>query len=245
MSTEGGAPSLEAWWQEITFGRRRGLVAGLVRAGLEPLAGLYWLGLQANHAVYRWGLKAQTQPVLPVVSVGNLTLGGTGKTTAVRYLTRRLETAGVRVGIVLRGHGGEARGAAMLAHDGRTASPAAALCGDEAAEYGRLLPHIPLAIGKRREHALQLLATQGVQVGLLDDGFQYFRMARRADVVLLSVLTPPPACRLFPRGVLREPWSALARADQVWLTHTDQVAPPKWMPGGASSVGMPGACRWC
>lgn len=224
-SAAGGEQSLEDWWHGVVSGQRRGLGARLARGGLAGLAGLYWLGLQGNLALYRWGLKTQTRPPMPVISVGNLTLGGTGKTTTVRYLARRLAERGLRPGIVLRGHRGKTGGAAVVANDGAGCGLAADVSGDEAAEYGRLLPEVPVAVGKRREQGLRLLADLGVQVGLLDDGFQYFRMARTAEVVLLSARTAPEVCGLFPRGVLREPWAHLARASQVWLTHTDQASP--------------------
>lgn len=194
------------------------------RAGLDAAAGLYWLGLRANLGVYEWGLKPRTRPALSVASIGNLTLGGTGKTTAVRFLVGRLAQGGLKAGIVLRGHRSRVR-SCCLAADGQGNTLGADVVGDEASEYIRLLPETPVAVGKRREISIGLLAQAGAQVAVLDDGYQYFRMHRDVEVALVSARTDLRLARLFPRGILREPWSHLRRADQVWITHADQVGP--------------------
>jgi tetraacyldisaccharide 4'-kinase len=216
-------PSPAERWQRLVSGEASGLAAALGRAGLSAFAGAYWLGLEANLALYNWRLRERTQAPLPVLSVGNLTLGGTGKTTAVRFLAQRLGEMGIAVGVALRGHGRQGRGCFLVGDlPGQVVDPETA--GDEATEYGRLLPALPVAVGKRREIALALLASRGVQVGLLDDGYQYFRMARDWEIALVSARTDPRLTRLFPRGVLREPWSHLRRATQVWITHADQAS---------------------
>lgn len=225
MTLAGRGASVEDRWSRIISGDAAGLTAGLARAGLALASGPYWLGLKGNLALYEWGLKAHTQPVLPVLSVGNLSLGGTGKTTAVRLLARHLSAAGLNPGIVLRGHRRKRGPGSLVASDGRGGILPADQTGDEAAEYARLLPDVPVAVGKRREISLQTLAALGARVGLLDDGYQYFRMARDWEIALVNARMDLRQARLFPRGVLREPWSHLRRASQVWVTHADQVAP--------------------
>lgn len=217
-------PSLEERWYQLISGEATGLPARLARAGLSAASGLYWLGLRANLGLYEWGLKRRTRPVLPVASVGNVTLGGTGKTTAVRFLVTQLARVGLRAGIVLRGHRGRVH-APCLVSDGQGHTKAADDAGDEALEYMRLLPDTPLAVGKRRETSIRLLAEVGVQIALLDDGYQYFRMDRELEIALVSARMDLRVARLFPRGVLREPWSHLDRVDQVWITHADQAHP--------------------
>ena len=216
--------TLEQSWHRVISGEATGPVAALARAGLTLLSGPYGVGLAANLALYESGLQARSRPVLPVVSVGNLALGGAGKSTAVRYLAQELAGRGLRPGIVLRGHSRTAGAAVLLASDGRGQVAPLAETGDEAAEMARVLPRTPVAVGRRRERAVALLAQTGVQVAILDDGFQYFRMHRDLDLVLISARTPVEQGRLFPRGSLREPWSHLARADQVWITHADHVS---------------------
>lgn len=216
--------SAEERWQRLISGAATGPLPDLARAGLTLASGLYRLGLRANLAVYDSGLKRQSRAALPVISVGNLTLGGTGKSTAVRYLARELERCGVQPGIVLRGHRRTEGPGVLLASDGRGHVAPLAQMGDEAAEVARALPRTPVAVGRRREQVIAQLAAAGAQVALLDDGFQYFRMARDLDIVLVSARVDVEGARLFPRGLLREPWSHLARADQIWITHADQVS---------------------
>ena len=215
--------SAERWWQSVISGAKPGLGGGLARGALAAASGLYWLGLQANLGVYRLGLRQPTRPALPTISVGNLTLGGTGKSTAVRYLARELQRRGLRPGVVLRGHGRADSRAVVLASDGQGRLAPLEQTGDEAAEVARALPEAPVAVGKAREAVIGLLAETGAQVALLDDGYQYFRMARDLNIALVSARLDPRTARLFPRGLLREPWGHLDRADQVWLTHADQV----------------------
>lgn len=214
----------EQGWRNLVEGRTTGPCAALARAGLTALSLPYWLGLEANLALYQWGLKGRTRPALPAVSVGNLSLGGTGKSTAVAYLARQLQARGVMPAIVARGYGREAPGSVRLvsAGEGRLLEPA--LAGDEPAMLAQMLPGVPVAVGKRRERVIALLASATpAQVVLLDDGFQYFRMQRLVDLVLVDAARDCAGERLFPAGYLREPWAHLRRAHQVWLTHADRV----------------------
>jgi tetraacyldisaccharide 4'-kinase len=213
--------SLEERWLRIVSSEDRGAAATVARPALRGLSGLYWLGLKTNIMLYQTGLRHHTRPALPVVSVGNLSSGGTGKSTAVRFLARELLAMGLRPGVVLRGHRREGREELLLASDGAGQYAPVAECGDEAAEVAHALPTVPVAVGKRRERVIELLAAHGTQVALLDDGYQYFRMARNLNIALVSARMDLRAAHLLPRGVLREPWSHLKRADQVWITHAD------------------------
>lgn len=184
----------------------------------RPLAGLlariaapvYAAGLARRSARFDRGVGVQRVPV-PVVSVGNLSLGGTGKTPAVAWLARALTAEGRRVAIALRGYAGR----------GRAGS-------DEADEYRRLLPDCPVLVGRdRRRNILEHLRSAGPppDVVLLDDGFQHRQLARDVDLVLIDATKDPFAERLFPRGWLREPVGALARASAVIVTHAEAAEP--------------------
>jgi tetraacyldisaccharide 4'-kinase len=143
----------------------------------------------------------------PVVSVGNLTLGGTGKTPIVKWLARRLSDSEVRVAIVSRGYGAEA-GAKN----------------DEAMELEQSLPDVPHVQNRDRVAAAQVAINElGAQLVLMDDGFQHRRLARDLDMVLLDATEPFGFGRVFPRGALREPVTSLRRADVVCLTRSDMV----------------------
>jgi tetraacyldisaccharide 4'-kinase len=192
---------------------------------LRVLSGGTWLGLQANLAVYAAGLRRQVGPECPVLVVGNLTLGGTGKTTATTYLVRRLAQAGVRAGVVLRGYRRKSGLPPLLVSDGSGALASPAEAGDEAYLLAALLRGHPVAVGVRRETvARMLLERTAADALVLDDGFQYFRLARTADIVLVDASHQIERDRLFPAGTLREPAHHLRRASQVWITHAEMVA---------------------
>ncbi len=214
------------WWEDVVSRRDSGIPARLTRLALGALSGPYWLGLKANLALYATKLRRRTQPALPVVSVGNLTLGGTGKTTAVQFLARRLQEAGTRPAVVLRGYrAGRTGQPIILAGSEYTELPEVAEVGDEAYLLAQALANVPVGVGKHREAVIAELAAQARgQVVLLDDGFQYFRMNRLFDIVLVDATVDLSRQRLFPAGYLREPLSHLRRADQIWITHCDLVA---------------------
>ncbi len=236
------ADGLEDRWRRAVGGDASGLEARAVRALLSVASGAYLLGLKVNLALYDTRLMPRRKPVLPTVSVGNITLGGTGKTTTTRHLARRLLQEGVIPGIVLRGHKRKRGPASLLVSDGELSpasvaeaglpanlSPLAlakgdtlAKAGDEALMLARTTPGCALALGKRREAVLRLLAqATHAQVAVLDDGFQYFRMQRTWDLVLLDVTFDLARARVFPAGYLREPMSHLSRATHLLLTHTN------------------------
>jgi tetraacyldisaccharide 4'-kinase len=144
---------------------------------------------------------------VPVVSVGNLTLGGTGKTPVVEWIARWFRARGVRVTIISRGYGAEA-GAKN----------------DEALELERRLPDVPHLQDPDRVAAAELAIEEfGCQLIVLDDAFQHRRIARDLDVVLLDAREPFGFGHVFPRGTLREPVSGLGRADVVILTRADML----------------------
>jgi len=137
------------------------------------------------------------------------------------YLARELGQSGVVAGIVLRGYRRRSRGA-LLVSDGRNILVTAEQAGDEAWLLAKQLPECPVAVAKRREAAVELIAEETeAQLVLLDDGFQYYRMARDVDLVLLDAYTPPGSDCLFPAGLLREPYLHLSRASDIWITHSD------------------------
>ena len=140
-----------------------------------------------------------------MVSVGNLTLGGTGKTPLVGWLGRWFSERGVRLAVVSRGYGATA------------GQP-----NDEARELQQSLPHLPhLQNPDRVAAARQAVAAYGAQLIVLDDGFQHRRIGRDLDIVLLDALEPFGFGHVFPRGWLREPVEGLRRADVVVLSRAD------------------------
>lgn len=213
---EGGVPAL---WRRAVIERRG---AGVLLLPLLWVLSVPWLVVvRVSEGLYRFGLLRARRGALPVISVGNISVGGTGKTTTCIYLARELMARKVTAGIVLRGYKRRGAGALLVSdEDGLRCGPEAA--GDEAYLLARQLPGCPVAVCRRRERALELLAAHThARVAILDDGYQYYRLAREIDLVLLDAFTPREADHVFPAGLLREPYGHLNRATDIWLTHTD------------------------
>lgn len=167
----------------------------------------YGLGVRANAAW--WRLRRPADAGIPVISVGNVSAGGTGKSPFVRWTAEALAAAGHRPVIALRGY---------RASDGVS---------DEADEHREMLPGIPVAVGADRAAAIAAArATDpAIDCAVLDDGFQHRALARRLDVVLVDATRPAIDGALLPAGWLREPAAALRRADLVVVTRASRVDP--------------------
>lgn len=177
-----------------------------VRAALAALSVPYRGIVAARTAAYDLGLLAIHRGQVPVISIGNLTLGGTGKTPLVAWAARALVAAGHRPAIVSRGYG---------ARPGEVS--------DEAAELAIVVPGVPHIADRDRVAAVRAAAARGASVVVLDDGFQHRRLSRDLDIVAIDATDPFGGGRLFPRGLLREPTTALGRAYAIVLTRASSV----------------------
>ena len=194
-------------FRELVSGRRRGAKALALRAALRVAEVPYALAVRYRNRRYSTGAAEIHHAGVPVISVGNLTLGGTGKTPLVEWIARQLRHRDVRVGIVSRGYGAEAGG-----------------YNDEAMELELALPDVPHVQNPNRVDAARVAVEElGMQAIVLDDGFQHRRLARDLDVVLLDASEPFGFDHVFPRGTLREPVSGLARADVIVLSRADMI----------------------
>jgi len=203
-----GRPSGERAWLDLVSGRAAGLSATLARFGLWLLAGFYRLGLALTHLLYRLP-GAVRRIARPVVSVGNLTLGGTGKTPMAAFLASIVTEMGGRPVIVSRGYGA-----------------AAGAPNEEAMELARLCPGVPCVWNRDRWQAIHdWMWRHPCDLAILDDGFQHRRLARDLDIVLVDAFQPFGYGHVLPRGLLREPPSALRRADLVAITRAELVGP--------------------
>ena len=183
---------------------------------LLPLSPLYAAVVRARAGAYARGWLRSRRLEVPVVSVGNLTFGGTGKTPTVVALVRDLVRRGRRPAVLSRGYR-RSSAEAMVAVGPDTGRSADAI-GDEPAELARRLPGVPIVVDADRVRGGRAAIARGADVLVLDDGFQHQRLARDLDLVLVDAGDPWGGGRLPPRGRLREPVAALARASAVLVT---------------------------
>ncbi|MFN0018012.1 MAG: tetraacyldisaccharide 4'-kinase [Pirellulaceae bacterium] len=199
--------SLPAHYRDIISGSRRGLVAPCARAVLAALEPAYGWVVRRKNRRFDGDHSAALRVAAPVISVGNLTVGGTGKTPLVCWLARWLKAQGEQVTLISRGYGSRS-------------GP-----NDEALELAARLPDVPhLQNADRVAAARTALEQNPRQVLLLDDAFQHRRIARDLDIVLLDALEPFGYGHLLPRGLLREPVEGLARAQVIGLSRADAVS---------------------
>lgn len=195
-----------------------------LRLVLAPAAWVYGLGLAGREIAYARGLLGRDRLPCPVVSVGNLTVGGTGKTPVVELIARRLGAEGRRVAVVSRGYGRRGSGVEVVS-DGRRPFPPVERAGDEPLLLARRVPGLVVVVGADRLAAGRWAVEHGgADVVVLDDGFQQRRLVKDVDVVCLDARAPWGPGGLFPRGTLREPRRALRRAHLVVLTHAATCA---------------------
>ncbi|BFI95764.1 MAG: tetraacyldisaccharide 4'-kinase [Rhodanobacter sp.] len=171
-----------------------------------PLAGLYGALTALRRGLYRIGVLPSVRLPVPVVVVGNLTAGGTGKTPLVIALADALHARGLRPGVVSRGHGGKRREPVLL---GDTPEPSEV--GDEPCLIRAC--GVPVAVGRDRPAAAQLLLAQGCDVLIADDGLQHYRLARDVEICVIDGARRFGNGRLLPAGPLREPLRRLANVD--------------------------------
>lgn len=197
-----------------------------MRSLLLPLSHLYGTGVALRLALYERGVLRVKHAGRPVVSVGNVAAGGTGKTPFVRWLAGELLRRGRRPSILTRGYGRTSHGTVVVS-DGRGTLATVAASGDEPALLARALPGVPIVADARRVLAAARAETLDapVDLHLLDDGFSHVGLAREVDIVLLDATAPDAGGALLPSGLLREPLTSLARADLLVVTKTEQADP--------------------
>jgi tetraacyldisaccharide 4'-kinase len=189
-----------------------------LRTGAGAISCLYGLGAWGRRALYDQGWLHPKRLPAPVLSLGNLVVGGVGKTPLTAFLAGRLQAAGCRVAILSRGYGGQAPGINVVS-DGQRIYLKPPQAGDEAYLLAQKLPGIPVITGADRYQAgMQAWDAFRPELFLLDDGFQHFQLYRDLDVVLLDAARPFGNGRLLPRGSLREPISTLQRPLVLVLT---------------------------
>ncbi|HEY3225440.1 MAG TPA: tetraacyldisaccharide 4'-kinase [Planctomycetota bacterium] len=198
---------MSSYLRDVIEGRRQGAAALLAR-GVLSLASVGYGVLHALHrSVYNMGLARRVILPVPVISVGNITVGGTGKTPLVEWVARKLARRRLRVAVLARGYGRRLDG------------------GDDEDLLGDAEHIRRYADPDRVASARRALAEFHPDALVLDDGFQHYRLHRDLDLVAVDATNPFGYGRLLPRGLLRDRPTALRRAQMIVLTRTDQVTP--------------------
>jgi tetraacyldisaccharide 4'-kinase len=198
--------STEAAFLEIVSGRRQGWQARAARVGLSCLEPIYAAGSRLKNALFESGFKRSESAGVPVISVGNLTTGGTGKTPVVAAVVQMLVDRGLKPAIASRGY--------------RSVDASG---NDEKRVLDLLCPGVPHVQNRDRVAAAREFAASGANVIVLDDGFQHRRLRRDLDIVLIDATNPWGYGRQLPRGLLRESKRGLKRAGLIVVTRTDLV----------------------
>lgn len=195
-----------------------GVAARLAAPVLVPLSLLYAAVAWLHRRLWKWGLRRPVRLPCRVVSVGNLGVGGAGKTPTAAWVARALRQRGYRVAIASRGYGRHSRETVEVVSDGRHVMGDIRRCGDEPMLLASLAPGVPVLVGPRRDAVgLRAVSAFGAQVLVLDDGFQHHRLFRDVDLVTVHGRGGFGNRRILPAGPLREPPSALASADAVGI----------------------------
>ncbi len=204
----------ELWWREPA--------SPLARAALAPLAiaeAGWRVGARVQRALYDLGLRERVRLPARVISVGNLAVGGSGKTPLVAWLARELLGRGRKLAVLSRGVGGQRIGETNVVSDGERCLASALDVGDEPLWIARAAPGVPVLAGRNRVAlGLHAIAVFGAEWLLLDDGFQHHRLARDVDLVCLDARSGLGNGHLLPRGPLREAPARLARAHALVFT---------------------------
>lgn len=211
--------NMTVWWRGLAEGSRSGFSVLLTTLLLAVPSLLYDILLRIRALLYQYGVFKSYRLSCPVISVGNLTVGGTGKTPVTIWIARYLQQQGLRVAVLSRGYGGTLKGEVAVVSDGRTVFLTPEACGDEPYLMARTLPGLLVVVGADRYRA-GLLALERLHpdILLLDDGFQHLRLQRGLDILLLDSRRPFGNGWTLPLGLLREPRTALKRADLVVYT---------------------------
>lgn len=213
------------YWRELANGKRTATVDQILILLLAPIGLAYSLIQKLRATLYRKGILKTLRLPRPVISIGNITVGGTGKTPVTVYIARLLLEQGYRVAVLSRGYGGSLEGQTVVVSDGATVMLGPRECGDEPYLMASTVPGLMVVIGADRYTAGQLAMQQLVpDIFLLDDGFQHLRLQRDLNILLLDSSRPFGNGWTMPAGLLREAADAARRADMIILTRCPEGA---------------------
>lgn len=216
-------------WEKFLWPRKSGPF--WQRAALLPLECLshvYGAAVQARTRAYLEGGRQRHKVSARVIVVGNLTVGGTGKTSLAAWVSEKLVDAGYKPGIILRGYKGGGKAGPLLVSEGSGPRPDVSEAGDEAYLLARKL-RCPVIVGSDRARAADTAEEElGCSHLVLDDGYQHLALARDLDILVLDSRHDPEDSFLLPRGPLREPVTAAGRAGVLVFSRSEDGSIPQW-----------------
>ena len=194
------------------------------RSFLSMVSKVYGGAVKLRRIFYKKGILTSKRLPCPIISIGNITVGGTGKTPMTIYVAQVVKQLGYKVAIISRGYKGRAEKVGGTVSDGKVFLMTPEIAGDEPYMMANRLKDVPVIVGKNRFKAGRLAISKfDPDVIVLDDGFQHLTLQRDLDIILLDYHKPFGNGHLLPRGVMREPVSALLCADAIILTKSDTV----------------------
>ena len=202
---------------QVIAGQKKGLLYDALRASLYVCSLFFAAIVGIRKTLYRLGLKRRYRPQAFVISIGNIVAGGTGKTPFTILLAQKLKE--IPIAILTRGYKSKAESSNRpTVIDQPKADPGDV--GDEACVLARKLPYALIIVNKNRTQSAKLAQELGARVLILDDGMQHLALERDLEIVVIDAENPFGYGYLLPRGLLREPPSALLRADLIVLNHS-------------------------
>ncbi len=223
--------TLESWHRRLVIKGPSSVLERLLLLLLCPLGWIYGLISLLRVACYRRGLFSSYRAAVPVVSVGNIAVGGTGKTPVVDLLVKYFQQQGLKPAVVSRGYGGNSKAVVGIVCNGKGPLLQATACGDEPFLLARRNPEALILVARKRALGVKCAVEElGADIGILDDGFQHLAVVRDLDLVLLDSRAPFGNGRPLPAGLLREFPAGLKRGNLFVLTrcrqHDDEAPLP-------------------
>jgi len=210
-----------------------------LRYVLFPLAILYWWLVFLRNIFYTLGFFISRKLPTKVISIGNITAGGTGKTPAVIYLVKLFIKNGIKVGVLSRGYGRKTAGT-QLVTDGDRPTDSWRNFGDEPTLIAQELPSVPVVVDSNRHRGgMFLIKNFNPDVIIMDDAFQHRAIERDVDIVLINSQDTRAEHKLLPYGFLREPWTSLKRADLLIFTKSNIKKPATFLIAMAKQTNRP------
>lgn len=226
----------ENFWKAVVAGARNDRAARATRGALRAAAALYGVVVRLRASLYKRGILRRYWPGCLVISVGNITVGGTGKTPVVETFARALTKGGRKVAIVSRGYKARSPNwrwrwrnrtlgtGTKVVHDGQQLLLGAREAGDEPYMLARNLDEVVVIVDSDRVRGSRYAINEfGVDTIILDDGMQHLRLQRQIEVVLIDATCPFGFEHLLPRGLLRESLSGLRRATHIFVTKAKRI----------------------